>query len=392
MSNSTESVHQHPVPPRLKGKSSFVRKKAKEAARAIHSARETEEDEDVHSEMLPVSEKKTATAEKKPLSVDVSKIEYKPKSSKRMEAYLERDQLETNENPRRPENRVEAGIQEPKVVAMEPLPEKPASLPEMPEVSYPIQPAAPIKISMSRSPKSPRRIQLSRAATALPKVTVTELSSMPRIDDTTDDKNLLMDSVDLYKRRKSLTPSNQTKLKKFDENESGVSQLVTGGSIKGTAGWMRVDEIIQKTRTYTLARVTRLIDDTGRILKLVKCYESGAPGIIENEAARLELEYQTIRNLEKLGIPNLVKVTELGEVSDLGLKYLSMMDYGCESIASISSKRISTGGRNRMGYGNMNDDILPSGFLLREVLHIFTETTRFLSRLHRSGLVLILIA
>jgi hypothetical protein len=70
-----------------------------------------------------------------------------------------------------------------------------------------------------------------------------------------------------------------------------------------------------------------------------------------------------------------------GEIVELELTYLCMLDFGGESLATISRNRISgkTIGAER--------DILPSGFRLSEVLRVFTETARFLSRLHNTGMV-----
>jgi hypothetical protein len=218
----------------------------------------------------------------------------------------------------------------------------------------PLEPSLP-----TPNNSSPRNNQL--------KAKILNPNSMPRLDINEE----MMSITSLEKRWKSLHTPLRPKIGTVGHK---ASLLVVGESIRGNSGWMRVDEIIKKSNGCTTAKVTRLLDDVKCVLKIVSL-DSG----IENLSALLELEFQTLQKVKF--IPNVVQVLEIGEILDLRLKYLCTLDFGGESLATISRNRIS---------GKVisdEEDVLPSGFHLSEVLHVFIETNRFLTRLHNSGMV-----
>jgi hypothetical protein len=200
--------------------------------------------------------------------------------------------------------------------------------------------------------------------------------SIPLLNDSTDNP---FDFPAILKRRKTVSAQSDKVRVDTTEISSKTSTLATGGTIKGSSGWMKVEKIILKSDAYCLVKVTRLIDDMPCLLKVVAgTWTEGE----ENYSALLDLEYEAYKTLEQLEVPNLFKAIEIGGIQDLDLKYLCLLDFGGESLASISRKQLSTWGITDDGR-----DLLPSGLLLRDVLHVFTETARFLSKIHRTGMV-----
>ncbi|KAL3900926.1 MAG: hypothetical protein SGCHY_000990 [Lobulomycetales sp.] len=247
--------------------------------------------------------------------------------------------------------------------------------------------------AFGNSEKSPRRMNLSDTNQKPGRPNSSLRASMPALEEVTDER-VIMKASSLDLRRQTIVTTLSPQKKKLEtpirtlphgNNSDMMTALKIGGTINGASGWMRVEKFLEKSRdgNSMLVRVTRLVDEKLCILKLAPQFVPLIAGEVvdaENYSAMLELEFDMFKNLEEKRIPNVYTVEEFGSIQDLGLVYICFLDYGGESLTSISRKRIS-GKTDIEGRG-----VLPSGFHLKEVLRVFTEALRFLTALHHAGL------